>query len=395
MKTRLKKSDPRQKSTAYIYQAENRCVAQVAEDLSEAGAAELASLGATDIAPEFRAIHFTAEKPVLYRINYMSRLLSRVLAPLITFDCPRPEILYQQARTIPWKQFFLKNRTFAVFADVSSSAVNHSQYAALSLKDAIVDYFTEETGRPRPEVNKMQPDISLHLHIHNNRATISLDTSGPPLHKRGYREETVAAPMQETIAAGIIHFSGWDGSRPLYDPLCGSGTLLCEALMHYCRIPAGIFRERFGLEVLPDFDPAVWRQIKQTADADIRELPEGLLAGSDIAADAVRSARTNLMGLHSGSRVTITQQDFRDLPGLENRLIVTNPPYGIRLEKDGDLKIFYRDLGNFFKKKCRGATAFLYLGDRSHLKSVGLKPTWKQPLRTGGLDGRLVRYDLY
>ena len=395
MKTRLKKGTRRSKSPAYIYQEEGRYIVQIAEGLQEAGVEELIALGATQVTPLFRGIHFHADKMTMYRINYMSRMISRVLAPLMTFACPETDTLYQQAKTIPWHQFFLNKRTFAVSANVSDSVIDHSQYAALCLKDAVVDYFTEETGRLRPNVNSTNPDILLNLHIRENQATISLDTSGLALHKRGYREETVTAPMQETVAAGIIYMSGWDGSQPLYDPLCGSGTLLCEALLRHCRIPAGIFRERFGFEVLPDFDKQLWQQVKQTADAEIRTLPDGLLAGSDIEAKAVNISKTNLMGLPSGNRVSIEKQDFRELPALENQTIITNPPYGIRMGQDRDMSLFYSQLGDFLKQKCQGSTAYIYMGDRELAKAVGLKSTWKKPLHCGGLDGRLVRYDLY
>jgi len=248
----------------------------IADSFKEAGARELAELGAEDIKPEFRGIYFRADKSTLYRINYLTRLLSRCLAPLISYACRDTDTLYQKARQIAWQDFFAPGNTFAVSGNVSDSAISHSKYAALRLKDAVVDYFREKTGR-RPDVSVRNPDILLNLHIRNDKAVISLDTSGGALHRRGYREETVAAPMQETVAAAIIRFSEWDGSVPLYDPLCGSGTLLCEALMRYSNIPAGVFRTRFGFESLPDFKDGVWKQVKKEADGRIRQLPQGLI----------------------------------------------------------------------------------------------------------------------
>jgi putative N6-adenine-specific DNA methylase len=201
--------------------------------------------------------------------------------------------------------------------------------------------------------------------------------------------------MQETVAAAIVRFSEWDGSVPLYDPMCGSGTLLIEALMRYSNIPAGVFRKHFGFEGLPDFDGSVWQQVKQTADANLRELPKGLIAGSDVSAEAVRATRINLMGLHYGNNVSISKTDFRNLPALENHVIVTNPPYGIRMGDDSDLEAYYRDLGDFLKQKCKGSAAFVYFGERKYIKNIGLKTSWKKPLKAGGLDGRLVKYDIY
>jgi putative N6-adenine-specific DNA methylase len=381
-------------AAVYQYQEEGRYFAQVSEDLKEVAAKEIIELGAGDVRPEFSGIYFKADKSALYRINYQSRLLSRCLAPLMSFDCPSADALYQKARQIPWEELFTERKTFAVTANVSDSALSHSKFAALRLKDAIADRFRAKIGR-RPNVSVRNPDFLLNLHIRNDKAVISLDLSGGALHRRGYREETVTAPMQETVAAAIIRFSEWDGSVPLYDPMCGSGTLLCEALMRYCRIPAGIFRQRFGFESLPDFDRAVWESIKKEAAADTRDLPQGLISGSDASPEAVDAALTNLMGMHFGNRVSIATADFRNLPALEGHLITVNPPYGIRMGADDNLDGLYKELGDFLKQKCKGSTAFIYFGDRNYIKNIGLKSSWKKPIKAGGLDGRLVKYELY
>ena len=384
----------KRQAAVYQYQKDCRYFAQIADSLKEAGAKELAELGAEDVRPEFSGIHFRADNSTLYRINYLTRLLSRCLAPLISFACHDTDTLYRKAKQIAWEDFFATGNTFAVSGNVSDSAISHSKYAALRLKDAIADHFREKTGR-RPDVSVRNPDVLLNLHIRKDTAVISLDTSGGALHRRGYREETVSAPMQETVAAAIIRFSEWDGSVPLYDPLCGSGTLLCEALMRYSHIPAGVFRNRFGFECLPDFDGAVWKQVKKEADGHIRELPKGLIAGSDVSAEAVSAARTNLMGLHYGNAVSVERADFRKLPPLEAHVIVTNPPYGIRMGRDENLDMFYENLGDFLKQKCKGSAAFVYFGERKYIKKIGLKTSWKKPIKAGGLDSRLVKYEIY
>jgi putative N6-adenine-specific DNA methylase len=384
----------KRKAAAYQYQKDCRYFAKVAEGLKEAGAEELSELGAEDVRPEFSGIHFRADKSTLYRINYLTRLLSRCLAPLISCACHDTDTLYQKAKQIEWEDFFAEGNTFAVSGNVSDSSISHSKYAALRLKDAVADYFKEKTGQ-RPDVSVRNPDILIDLHIRNDKAVISLDTSGGALHRRGYREETVSAPMQETVAAAIIRFSEWNGSVPLYDPLCGSGTLLCEALMRYSNIPAGVFRNRFGFEFLPDFDGAVWKQVKKGADGHIRELPKGLIAGSDVSAEAVSAARTNLMGLHYGNNVSVERADFRELLALEAHVIVTNLPYGIRMGKDENLEMFYKNFGDFLKQKCKGSAAFVYFGERKYIKNIGLKASWKKPVKAGGLDGRLVKYEIY
>ena len=381
-------------AAVYQYQKDNRYFAQISDALKKAGARELTELGAEDVRPEFSGIYFRADQPTLYRINYQTRLLSRCLAPLISYTCPDTDTLYQKAKQIKWEDFFAPGNTFAVSGNVSDSAISHSKYAALRLKDAIADYFKEKTGQ-RPDVSVRNPDILLNLHIRNDQAVISLDTSGGALHRRGYREETVAAPMQETVAAAIIRFSEWDGSVPLHDPMCGSGTLLCEALMRYSNIPAGAFRKQFGFEFLPDFKGAVWQQIKKETDGQIRKLPKGFIAGSDVSAEAVSAARTNLMGLHFGNNVSVERTDFRELSALEGYVIVTNPPYGIRMGSHENLAMLYKNLGDFLKQKCKGSAAFVYFGERDYIKKIGLKSAWKKPIKAGGLDGRLVKYEIY
>jgi len=381
-------------AAVYQYQKDSRYFAQIADSLKAAGAQELTELGAEDVRPEFSGLHFGADQATLYRINYLTRLLSRCLAPLVSYACPDTDTLYRQAKQIKWEDFFAPGTTFAVSGNVSGSAISHSKYAALRLKDAVADYFKEKDGR-RPDVSVRNPDILLNLHVRNDQAVISLDTSGGALHRRGYREESVAAPMQETVAAAIIRFSEWDGSVPLYDPMCGSGTLLCEALMRYSNIPAAVFRNRFGFEFLPDFKGGLWQQVKKESDGLIRQLPQGLIAGSDVAAEAVRAARTNLMGLHFGNNVSVEKADFRNLPALHGHVIVTNPPYGIRLGGGEDLENFYKNLGDFLKQQCQGSSAFVFFGERRYIKNIGLKASWKKPIKTGGLDGRLVKYEIY
>ena len=378
----------------YTYQKNDRYYAMVAGGLKEVGVEELAELGAKDIQPDFSGIQFKADPSTLYRINYTTRLLSRCLAPLVAFRCRDTDTLYGKAKQIEWEAFFSNGDTFAVAANVSDSKITHSKFAALRLKDAVADYFRAKTGQ-RPDVSVRDPKVLLNLHIRHDKAVISLDTSGGALHRRGYREETVAAPMQETVAAAIIRFSEWDGSVPLYDPMCGSGTLLCEALLRQCHVPAGIFRDRFGFESLPDFDVALWQQVKKESDGHITALPQGLIAGSDLASEAVSATRTNLMGLHFGNQVTVKKADFKELPDLEKCVIVTNPPYGIRMGSDEDLEVFYKNIGDFLKQKCKGSTAFIYFGERKYIKNMRLKASWKKPIKTGGLDGRLVKYEMY
>ncbi|MDH3360221.1 MAG: THUMP domain-containing protein [Desulfobulbaceae bacterium] len=378
----------------FTYQKTNRYFAQFADSLEPVGAEELAELGGKDIKPVYRGVYFTANPATLYRIVYQTRLSTRILAQLLRFDCHSTKYLYKTARKINWDKLFGPTTTFAIDAITVNSKIKHSQYAALCLKDAIVDHFREKTGN-RPNVDTDNPDLLLNLHIDRNKATVSIDTSGGSLHRRGYRKETVEAPMQETVAAAIIRLSGWDGETPLIDPMCGSGTLLAEAYMHAAHIPAGYLRERFGLPALPDFDKQLWEQTRKKCDNAIKKVAGKLITGSDISKQATKGAAVNLGMLPGGNSVHFSTRRFQDIEQITGSTIVINPPYGIRLEKGRDMAEFIKEIGDFLKQRCTGSTAFIYLGDRVLAKSVGLKATWKKPLKNGGLDGVLLKYELY
>jgi putative N6-adenine-specific DNA methylase len=201
--------------------------------------------------------------------------------------------------------------------------------------------------------------------------------------------------MIETLAAAVISLTGWDGTTPLYDPMCGSGTLLCEAYLRATHTPAGILRKRFGFERLPDFDRAVWERVRKQALEQVIPLPKGLIAGSDRSAEAIEAARSNCALLDPGGRITLRQADLFALEGIEGATIVSNPPYGVRLGRKDDLGEFYRKLGDFLKHRCKGSTAFLFFGEPAHLKHIGLRPSRRFPLSNGGIEGRLARFELY
>jgi putative N6-adenine-specific DNA methylase len=378
----------------FEYQERRQFFAQTSGGMEELAAQELSELGAADIRTAYRGLRFEAQMETLYRINHRARLLTKVLAPLKTFHCHNTEYLYRQVKKLDWSSILTPDHAFVVFSTVSHSAIKHSRYAALCVKDGIVDHFRERCGS-RPGVHKENPDLWVNLHIENNRATISLDTSGGSLHRRGYREKTVEAPMQETLAAAIVRIVAWDGQKKLWDPFCGSGTLLAEALMDYCRIPAGFLRNPFGFEHLPDFDRTLWLRVQEEGKKRIRALPKNLMTGSDASPAAVKSARVNLRRLPSGDKIALNVADFRNIPGLEGAVIMGNPPHGIRLRDGILIHEFYKELGDFFKQKCKGSSVYLYLGNRELIPLIGLKPSWKKALAGGGLDGRLVKFEMY
>ncbi len=368
--------------------------AQIADGLEPMGAAELSRLGASNTTIVRRGIHFKADLKSLYRINYCTRLCTRILAPIHRFACPDEKALYRAARKIDWRRFMGVDQTFAVFASTAGSTVPHSQFAGLKVKDAVADQFRDAFGR-RPNVDTRTPDLWINLFLHKDSGTISIDTSGGSLHRRGYRTHGVDAPMQETVAAAMVAFSEWDGQRPLVDPMCGSGTLVIEAAMAWCRIPAACNRIYFGFQRLPDFDAGLWEMVRQEEDAKIRKLPGRLIYAGDIDAKAVSATRVNCKQIPQMRSVNVLRKDLFEIKGLENRIILCNPPYGVRMRTAEDIGDFYRRLGDYLKQCCKGSTAFIYFGDREMIKRIGLKPAWKKPLRNGGLDGRLAKYELY
>lgn len=381
-------------SSGFLYQTGEPFFAQVPDGGEEVAGEELLRLGANDVRPGYRGLYFHAQRDALYRIVYGALTVSRVLCPLVRFQAHSPEYLHRRVQDVDWTQLFTTRHTFAVFATVANSAIRHSQYAALTVKDAIVDQFRERTGT-RPNVDPLHPDLWINLYLHANRATISLDLSGGSMHRRGYRVESIEAPMQETVAAVMLAMTGWNGEKPLVDPMCGSGTILCEALMRYCRVPAAYLRPAQGVRFLPDYDVTAWKEVKQTADADIRDLPEGLIRGSDASRDAVRAARTNLSRLPDGRRVAVDARRYEQIVGIHHAAIVTNPPYGIRIGQRDAMPEFVRGFGDFLKQRCAGTTAFVYFGERELIKSVGLRPAFKKPLANGGLDGRLTKFEMF
>jgi putative N6-adenine-specific DNA methylase len=377
----------------FQYQKWNGYFAQLARGTEDLCAEELAELGATNTRPAFKGVYFEADKKTLYRINYQSRIASRILAPLLTFQCHSTKYLYRTAKTIQWSEILSLRDTFAISATVSQSKITHSKYAALCVKDAIADYFIGASGK-RPDVETAHPDVRINVHIQNNKTIISLDTSGDALHKRGYRAQTLEAPMRETLAATIIRVTGWDGGTPICDPMCGSGTLVSEALMHACRIPSGFLRTRFGFERLPDFEPNLWKMVKEEEDRRIKTLPQGILFGSDLSEEAVEISRRNCENLPGKEAITWKIAPIEDIifPG---GIIVCNPPYGRRLGDRKQAADLYRKMGDAFKRRCAGSTIFIYVGDPALIREFGMKPSMKRTITNGPIEGRLCRFEIF
>ena len=380
--------------TEFRYHKTGLFYGQISEEAKKLGVDELKELGAQEIQQDYRGMHFHADMVTLFKIVYCSRLFSRFLAPLHRFDALSEDMLYQRVKTMKWEEIIQPGQTFAIFANVGNSKINHSKFASQKMKDAICDRLREKRGE-RPDIDPKNPDIWLNLFINKNKATIALDLSGGSHHKRGYRQDSVEAPLMESLGAAFIRASEWDGKTPLYDPMCGSGTILAEALMHAAKIPAGYLKKRFGFENMPDFDQGIWDEVKAKADARIKIPKEGLISGSDMDSEAVRASMLNLSYLPGGDKIKITQSRFQDLEELEPCTIITNPPYGMRLMKNEDIESFTGEIGDFLKQKCSGSNAWVYFGERKLILKIGLRPSRKFPLSNGGLDGRLCKFEMY
>lgn len=378
----------------FEYQRTGRYFAQTGRELERLAAEELAEIGAIQAQTGFRGVYFSAPRDVLYRVIYCARLISRVLAPLVRFECSSEEELYRHSMAVEWEGILSPGQTFAVTASVSGKGITHSHFAALRVKDAIVDRFRDRTGQ-RPDVDVRRPDVGINLYLEDQTATLAVDLSGGSLHRRGYRLVSVSAPVQETLAAAIIRLSGWQGEKPLVDPMCGSGTLLEEAVMRHCSIPAAIKRGKFGFENLPDFDASVWAKVKSESDGRIRPLPSGLVSGSDLDPQAVAAARTNLDSIPQGNQVAVRRTDFRDIEKIENSVITCNPPYSVRQGDIEDVRKLYKDFGDFLKKRCPGSTAYVLCGNLDLIGAIGLKPSRRIILYNGPIECRLVRIEIY
>lgn len=368
-----------------------RYFAMVAGSLEKYAHQELTDLGAEIKQEVPRGIYFSCSVEVLYRILYGSRLVQRVLYPLLSFDCHSEKYLYQQARkNIDWTSLFDLGEKFAIDCNLSNSFTRHSLYASQVLKDAICDSFRDKY-EARPSYSNKESDILFNLHMKNNHAIIALDILGCSMHMRGYRKRSVEAPLQETLAAAIVQIADWQAEGSLCDPLCGSGTLLAEALMRHCQIPAGYLRNNSRIRHLPEYNDTLWQDTVKQANAQITELHKGKIYASDIDPEAIEACRTNLSALPGGENVELKCIRFQNLEAKPGRTIITNPPYGVRLEKGLGVQQVYHELGDFLKQKCPESVAYILCGDKDLVKDIHLRAHWTKSLKNGDLDTKLAK----
>ena len=370
-----------------------KMVAKTFFGFEEILAKEVQMLGGQDVQTGTRVVTFSGDKGFMYKANLSLRTALKILKPIKWFKVFNEKSLYDGISSIDWSQFMTEKQTFVVDVTLYSEAFNNSQFVALKTKDAIVDQFRAKSG-VRPSIDKDFPDLRIHIHLDRDQCTVSLDTSGESLHQRGYRSATNIAPINEVLAAGMLILSGWDGTSHFLDPMCGSGTILAEAAMIACNIPANINRKEFAFEKWNDWDNDLFDQIIDSLMKKTREF-HYTIKGYDKAPSAVRKAQDNIQNANLDDYVTIEQKDFfeteKQTEGPLN--MVFNPPYGERL--DIDMERFYREIGDTFKQSYPNTQAWFITANLEALKFVGLKPSRKIKLFNGKLEARLVKYDIY
>lgn len=356
-------------------------------------AKELRTLGAQQVVAGTRMVSFVGDKGFMYKANLSLRTALKILKPIAGFRAFNDLQLYKGIQAIDWSELLSPDETFVIDATVHSDRFRHSQFVAQKCKDAIVDQFREKTGQ-RPSIDKEFPHLRINIHIDREQCSVALDTSGASLHHRGYRTATNIAPINEVLAAGMLLLAGWDGQGDFLDPMCGSGTLLAEAAMIACNIPANINRKEFAFEKWKDWDSVLFETIVSSLLKKTREF-HYTITGYDKAPSAVAKAKDNIRNANLEEFVNISERNFFD-SSKEVRgplLMVFNPPYGERL--DIDLERFYRELGDTLKQSYPNTNAWFITANAEALRFIGLKPSRKIKLFNGGLESRFVKYEMY
>lgn len=354
---------------------------------------ELKQLGATNIEKGVRAVTFYGNKELLYKANIWLRTANRLLLPFKEFTIKDDEDLYRKIKNIDWENIFDVNQTLSIDTAVFSPIFNHTKYAAFKAKDAIVDRFRDKFDK-RPDIDTTNPDIRINLHIgQDNKCTVSLDSSGDPLFKRGYRDSRSMAPIKEDLAAGLILLSGWDKDSTFVDLFCGSGTLLIEATMIACNIPPNINRGVFGFMNWKTYDEALFDKVIDEALDEEVDFPHQII-GVDIDARVMGMSRANIEAAGLTDKITLFKKDFKDFAAPDKKgIVISNPPYGERIGENVD--DLYTAFGDNLKTQYDGWNAWLISSNMGALKKVGLRPSRKIKVFNGSLECRFMKYEMY
>lgn len=367
-------------------------IAKTFMGLEEVLAQELTQLGANNVKIGRRMVSFTGDKEMMYRANFQLHTAIRILKPIKHFRASSADDVYEAVKNIDWSKYIERGKTFSVDSVVYSEEFRNSRFVTYKVKDAIVDQFRETTGT-RPNISISNPDIRLHIHISDNQATLSLDSSGESLHRRGYRQETTEAPLNEVLAAGMILKSGWKGEKDFIDPMCGSGTLLIEAALIARNISPGVFRKEFAFEKWNDFDAELFDNIYND-DSREREF-EHHIYGYDIDMRAVNTALLNVRAAGFLKDITVKEGDFKNFKTPEKpAIIITNPPYGERISTPNLLGT-YKMIGERLKHAFAGNEAWVLSYREECFEQIGLKPSIKIPLFNGSLECEFRKYAIF
>lgn len=372
----------------------NNYFATVARGLEHIAAQELERCGAQSVRPDFTGVHFVGDKAMLYRVNLWARTIFRVLVPISEFPCSDADMLYREVQKISWDNYLQPHNTLAVNSTGGNQKLNHTHFTALQVKNAIVDQQRLKLDQ-RSSVNAENPDVLINAHIHQDRCILSLDSSGTSLHRRGYRQAMGTAPLKETLAAALLDMAEWDSSLPFLDPLCGSGTLPLEAGLKALNIAPGSFQKKFGFFRWLDFDEQLWQELLTEAQSGITEL-KASISGSDHDSNVIQQAQSNAERCGIEQQITFTSTELSQLEApADCGVLICNPPYGERLGDAQELGVLYKTLGDIFKQRFKGWTAFILTGNKELAKRVGLKASRRIPVYNGSLACTLLKYELY
>lgn len=353
---------------------------------------ELRSIGAADVSIKNRLVEFYGDTGFMYKANYSLSTALRILKPILSFSVKNENQLYERFKKFEWENYLSIENTFVIDATVHSSYFIHSHYAALKVKDALADRFQQKFGK-RPSVDKIKPEIWFNLHISHDKVTLSLDSSGESLHRRGYKTAHGKAPLNEVLAAGLLKTAGWNGKGNLLDPMCGSGTILTEAALMAANIPPQIHRKHFAFQNWKDYDEILFDKIKETRLKRISEF-SGKIVGFDINPTVLEIAEQNISNAGLSDFAEVFRKDFfKTEKDLFPVLILFNPPYNERLESDNE--ILYKSIGDTLKNNYPNTFAWFITSDLSAKKFVGLKPSKKIKVYNGKLECDFLRYDIY
>lgn len=369
-------------------------VAKTFQGLEDVLRDELVEIGAENVEIGKRMVQFEGDLAVMYKANLCCRTALRILKPIVKFTASNPDDLYDAVREIEWEKYMTADSTFSIDSTVSSADFTHSKFVTYRVKDGIVDHFNDICGR-RPSIRLQGADVQLNVHISDNRVTISLDSSGEPLSKRGYKVENTEAPINEVLAAGIILKTGWRGECDFADPMCGSGTFLTEAALIAANINPGIYRESFAFEKWDDFDQELFEEIYNDDSAE-REFAYKIYGG-DIDPEAVKIARRNVKSAKVENMVEISCKDIEDwTDNAPEGVLVTNPPYGQRINPfNMSAQALYKTIGTCLKKNFEGWHAWIIGLEEGNMQDIGLKPSVKYPLLNGALECTLNEYVMF